>query len=155
MTPRFKTAVFAGTFNPFTIGHQAIVERALLIFDKVIIAIGHNVNKPADPSLVKRVEAIGKVFDGNDAVKVTTYSGLTADFVRESGATAILRGIRNITDFEYERNLADVNKKILGVDTVFLAADPEHSYISSSVVSELQAFGHDTSALVPNAKYKG
>ena len=155
MTPRFKTAVFAGTFNPFTIGHQAIVERALLIFDKVIIAIGPNVNKPADPSLVKRVEAIGKVFDGNDAVEVTTYSGLTADFVRESGATAILRGIRNITDFEYERNLADVNKKILGVDTVFLAADPEHSYISSSVVRELQAFGHDTSALVPNAKYKG
>lgn len=154
MTPRFKTAVFAGTFNPFTIGHQAIVERALLIFDKVIIAIGHNVNKPADPSLVKRVEAIGKVFAGNDAVEVTTYSGLTADFVRESGATAILRGIRNITDFEYERNLADVNKKILGVDTVFLAADPEHSYISSSVVRELQAFGHDTSALLPNAKYK-
>ena len=154
MTPRFKTAVFAGTFNPFTIGHQAIVERALLIFDKVIIAIGHNVNKPADPSLVKRVEAIGKVYDGNDAVEVTSYSGLTADFVRESGATASLRGIRNITDFEYERNLADVNKKILGVDTVFLAADPEHSYISSSVVRELQAFGHDTSALVPNAKYK-
>lgn len=153
MTPRFKTAVFAGTFNPFTIGHQSVVERALAIFDKVIIAIGHNVNKPADPSLVKRVEAISKVFEGNEAVEVTTYGGLTADFVRESGATAILRGIRSVTDFEYERNLADVNKKILGVETVFLVADPEYSFISSSVVRELQAFGHDTSALVPNAKY--
>ena len=154
MTPRFKTAVFAGTFNPFTIGHQSIVERALTIFDKVIIAIGHNVNKPADPSLVKRLETISKVFEDNEAVEVTTYSGLTADFVRESGATAILRGIRSVADFEYERNLADVNKKILGVETVFLTADPEYSYISSSVVRELEAFGHDTTALVPSAKYK-
>lgn len=152
MTPRFKTAVFAGTFNPFTIGHQSIVERALTIFDKVIIAIGHNINKPADPALVKRVETIKKVFDGNEAVEVMTYSGLTADFVRESGATAILRGIRSIADFEYERNLADVNKKILGVETVFLTADPEYSYISSSVVRELEAFGHDTTALIPGAR---
>lgn len=152
MTPRFKTAVFAGTFNPFTIGHQSIVERALTIFDKVIIAIGHNINKPADPALVKRVETIKKVFDGNEAVVVTTYSGLTADFVRESGATAILRGIRSIADFEYERNLADVNKKILGVETLFLTADPEYSYISSSVVRELEAFGHDTTALIPGAR---
>ena len=152
MTPRFKTAVFAGTFNPFTIGHQSIVERALVIFDKVIIAIGHNINKPADPSLVKRLETISKVFEGNEAVEVMTYSGLTADFVRESGATAILRGIRNVTDFEYERNLADVNKKILGVETVFLAADPEYSFISSSVVRELEVFGHDTASLVPSEK---
>lgn len=152
MTSRFKTAVFAGTFNPFTIGHQSIVERALTIFDKVIIAIGHNINKPADPALVKRVETIKKVFDSNEAVEVMTYSGLTADFVRESGATAILRGIRSIADFEYERNLADVNKKILGVETVFLTADPEYSYISSSVVRELEAFGHDTTALIPGAR---
>lgn len=151
MTPRFKTAVFAGTFNPFTIGHQSIVERALTIFDKVIIAIGRNINKPADHALVKRVETIKKAFDGNEAVVVTTYSGLTADFVREAGATAILRGIRSIADFEYERNLADVNKKILGVETVFLTADPEYSYISSSVVRELDSFGHDTTALVPGA----
>lgn len=149
MTPKFKTAVYAGTFNPFTIGHKSIVERALTIFDKVIIAIGHNENKPADKNIVKRVEEIGDVFAGNDAVEVTAYTGLTARFVQETGAAAILRGIRNIADFEYERNLADVNKKILGVETVFITTLPEYSFISSSIVRELESYGYDTSPLTP------
>ncbi|MDE5786879.1 MAG: pantetheine-phosphate adenylyltransferase [Duncaniella sp.] len=143
-----KIAVFPGSFNPFTIGHRSIVERALAIFDRIVIAIGHNENKPVSSDVEQRMETIKDSFKGCEAVEVTTYSGLTADFVKATGACAILRGVRNITDFEYERNLADVNKKILGVETVFLTSLPEYSYISSSVARELKTFGHDISELV-------
>lgn len=149
MTPRFKTAVFPGTFNPFTVGHKSIVERALTIFDKVIIAIGHNENKPESGDIARRIDNIRRVFGGNEAVEVCAYSGLTADFVNEHGAAAILRGVRNIADFEYERNLADVNKNILGVETVFFTALPEYSYISSSVIRELKCNGHNVADLLP------
>lgn len=148
--PQTKTAVFPGTFNPFTIGHKSIVERALAIFDRVIIAIGHNENKPASSDIAQRVDSIKAAFAGIDAVEVITYAGLTADLVKETGACVILRGVRNVTDFEYERNLADVNKKILGVETVFLTSLPEYSYISSSMVRELKTFGHDVSHLLIN-----
>ena len=143
-----KTAIFPGTFNPFTIGHRSIVERGLAIFDRIIIAIGQNVNKPADENIVKRAEVIRGSFDGKRAVEVSVYSGLTAAFVKEKGACAILRGVRNISDFEYERNLADVNKNILGVETVFLIASPEYSYISGSMVRELASNGHDITHLL-------
>ena len=144
-----KTAVFPGTFNPFTIGHQSIVERGLAIFDRIIIAIGNNANKPAGADFVKRFRDIKKVFEDNPAVEVTVYSGLTAQFAKNAGACAILRGVRNISDFEYERNLADVNKKVLGIETVFLLSLPDHSYISSSMVRELEDNGHDISHLLP------
>ncbi len=144
-----KTAVFPGSFNPFTIGHKSIVERGLNIFDHIIIAIGHNGNKPMGDDLVKKIETIRKVFEGNDAVEVTAYHGLTAEYARSIGASAILRGVRNITDFEYERNLADVNKNVLGIETVFLFSLPEYSCISSSMVRELASFGQDVSSLVP------
>ena len=145
-----RIAVFPGSFNPFTIGHKSIVERGLAIFDRIIIAIGCNVNKPIGEDVVERVKEIEQQFRDNDAVSVRTYSGLTADFVKGTGSCAILRGVRNFTDFEYERNLADVNKKLLGVETVFLTALPEYAYVSSSVVRELKAFGHDTRSLLGN-----
>lgn len=144
-----KTAIFPGTFNPFTIGHRSIVERGLTMFDKIVIAIGHNENKPTDENIVKRIGVIKKAFERNGSVEVTAYSGLTANYVKSVGACTILRGVRNISDFEYERTLADVNKKILGVETVFLFSLPEYSFISSSMVRELADNGHDISPLLP------
>lgn len=144
-----RTAVFAGSFNPFTIGHRSIVERGLELFDRIIIAIGHNGNKPDDENLVSRIERIRKIFHDDIRVDVMAYSGLTAAFVKRTGACAVLRGIRNISDLEYERNLADVNKNLLGVETVFLVSLPEYSFISSSMVRELEQNGYDVSALLP------
>ncbi len=143
-----RTAVFAGTFDPFTIGHKSIVERGLQIFDRIVIAVGVNPEKMSAQSIAERCEIIGKVFANNEAVNVTSYTGLTADFVKEIGAVAILRGVRNITDFEYERNLADINKNVLGVETCFLLSLPEYSYISGSMVRELKANGYDISRFV-------
>lgn len=140
-----RTAVFAGTFNPFTIGHKSIVERGLKLFDKIIVAVGVNPEKVSHETAEERCSAIRKVFEGNDGVEVMAYSGLTADFVTRTGACAILRGVRNITDFEYERNLADVNLNVLGVETCFLLSLPEYSYISGSMVRELQSHGYDVS----------
>ena len=144
-----KTAIFPGTFNPFTIGHKSIVERGLQIFDNIVIAIGHNENKPTGDNIVKRIETIKKAFIDNEAVEVVSYSGLTAEYAKKIGACAILRGVRNIADFEYERNLADVNKNILGIETIFIRSLPQYSYISSSMVRELEANGHDVSDLLP------
>ncbi len=144
-----KTAIFPGTFNPFTIGHKSIVERGLQIFDNIVIAIGHNENKPTGDNIVKRIETIKKAFIDNEAVEVVSYSGLTAEYAKKIGACAILRGVRNIADFEYERNLADVNKNILGIETIFILSLPQYSYISSSMVRELEANGHDVSDLLP------
>lgn len=142
------TAVFPGSFNPFTIGHKSIVDRALGIFDRVVVAVGHNIDKPGDDT-TRHIEAIRSAFRDNSRVEVTSYSGLTAEFVKRIEASAILRGVRNIADFEYERNLADVNKEILGVETVLMFSLPEYSYISSSMVRELAANGHDVSSLLP------
>lgn len=142
------TAVFPGSFNPFTIGHKSIVDRALGIFDRVVVAVGHNIDKPGDDT-ARHIEAIRRAFSDNSRVEVTSYSGLTAEFVKRIEASAILRGVRNIADFEYERNLADVNKEILGVETVLMFSLPEYSYISSSMVRELAANGHNVSSLLP------
>lgn len=143
-----RTAVFAGTFDPFTIGHKSIVERGLQLFDRIIIAVGLNPEKMSAQSVTERCDIIGEVFADNDAVDVMPYTGLTADFVKQTGALAILRGVRNLTDFEYERNLADINKNVLGVETCFLLSLPEYSYISGSMVRELKANGYDVSAFI-------
>ncbi len=143
-----KIAIFPGSFNPFTIGHRSIVERGLALFDKIVIAIGYNEHKPMAADIHKEMELIEEAYKDEPRVEVTLYSGLTAEFARKTGACAILRGVRNITDFEYERTLADVNKNILGMDTVFLIALPEYSYVSSSMVRELSANGHDITPLL-------
>lgn len=140
-----RTAVFAGTFNPFTIGHKSIVERGLKLFDRIIVAVGVNPDKVSGETAEERCAVIRKVFEGNKGVEVMSYSGLTADFVARTGASAILRGVRNVTDFEYERNLADINLNVLGVETCFLLSLPEYSYISGSMVRELQSHGYDVS----------
>ncbi len=143
-----KKVVFAGTFNPFTIGHKAIVERGLALADEVVVAIGYNENKP-EVETESRLDAIRKVFAGNSRVEVAAYSGLTADFARSIGADALLRGVRNLTDFEYEKNLADINRAVLGIETILLVADPDTAMISSSTVRELKRNGYDVSRFLP------
>jgi pantetheine-phosphate adenylyltransferase len=132
-----KIAVFAGTFDPFTIGHQDIVNRALPLFDKIIIAIGINEEKNPLFSLDERIDIIGKSFINQNKITVKTYTGLTGDFCKTNSATYLLRGIRNAIDFQYENDLAQANKEIFGLETVFFITQPTLSHISSSLVREL------------------
>lgn len=144
-----RTVLFAGTFDPYTRGHHALVERALAMFDKVVVAVGHNLGKNCMFSLEERVSAIEKVYAGNDRVSVAVYDTLTMDFARSVGAVALLRGVRSVKDFEYERDIADVNLRLGGMDTVLLISEPEYASVSSSVVRELMKYGKDVSALLP------
>ena len=144
-----RTVLFAGTFDPYTRGHHALVERALAMFDKVVVAVGRNLGKNCMVSLEERVSAIEKVYAGNDRVSVAVYDTLTMDFARSVGAVALLRGVRSVKDFEYERDIADVNLRLGGMDTVLLISEPEYASVSSSVVRELMKYGKDVSALLP------
>jgi len=155
MTQKSKTLLFAGSFNPFTHGHLRLVERALPLADRIVIAIGYNADKHPESDVRQRLADISNAVAPlslampEKEITVTSYSGLTADFAKKTGADFLLRGVRNITDFEYERNLADINLKILGIDTILLVAEPEYGFISSSAVRELKANGFDTSSLLP------
>lgn len=146
-----RIALFPGSFNPFTVGHKSIVDRAIPLFDRIIIAIGTNAEKSEADSddLARRIRAIASVYEDEPAVEVYAYEGLTSDFAAEMGAGFLLRGVRSIQDFEYERTLADVNRRISGLETVLLYSLPEYSSISSSVVRELQSYGVDVSDFLP------
>ncbi len=144
-----KTALFAGTFDPYTRGHHALVERALVLFDTVVVAVGRNLDKKCMFSIEERVSAIEKLYAGNERVKVAVYDTLTMDFAQSVGATALLRGVRSVKDFEYERDIADINLRLGGIDTVLLVSEPEYAAISSSVVRELMKYGKDVSELLP------
>lgn len=144
-----RTVLFAGTFDPFTRGHHSLVLRALAQFDKVVVAVGHNSGKQCMFSIEERVAAIEKLYAGNDAVEVRPYNGLTIDFAREVGASALLRGVRSVKDFEYERELADINMRLSGIDTVLLVSEPGLSSVSSSVVRELISYGKDVTEFLP------
>ena len=143
------TALFAGTFDPYTIGHHALLERALALFDTIVIAVGNNIGKHCLASADERVAAIERLYEGNGRVRVVMYDTLTMDFAREVGATALLRGVRTVKDFEYERELADVNRLMGDIETVLLVSEPEYAHISSSLVRELLKYGKDVSALLP------
>lgn len=145
-----RTALFAGTFDPFTKGHHALVLRALAIFDKVVVAVGRNMGKKCLFTVEQRVEAIEKLYAADKRVEVMAYDGLTMDLAKEIGTTALLRGVRNTKDFEYEREIADVNFRIGGIETVLLMSEPEHASISSSIVRELMNYGKDVTALLPD-----
>lgn len=145
-----RIALFPGSFDPFTIGHADIVKRALAMFDKVVIGVGVNENKRNQWSAAQRVDAIRKIYCGNPCVEVVSYECLTVDIARQVGADFILRGIRSVKDFEYERDIAGVNKRLSGIETVFLLSDPAYADISSGVVRELMAFGKDVSAFLPH-----
>lgn len=142
------TAIFPGSFDPFTIGHADIVRRGLQMFDRIVVAVGYNVAKQTGTPVAERVEAIDRVFDGEPRVKVVAYSDLTADLAEREGAHFLLRGVRSVKDFEYERDMAAVNAE-LGLETVFLLADPRYAHISSSVVRELASYGRDITPYLP------
>lgn len=141
-------ALFAGSFDPFTIGHRSIVERALTMFDKVVVAVGHNEHKQGLWTVEERVEAMSDVFADDDRVEVTSYSGLTAKFAGTIGADVLLRSARGVIDFEFERTLADANRALAGIDTVILISLPEYSFVSSSMVRELIHNGENASEYI-------
>lgn len=149
MSNKQITALFAGTFDPYTIGHHRIVQRALAMSDKIVIAIGRNIGKQTMLSIEERTEAIKKLYADEPRVEVTSYEGLTTDYAQSIGATHLLRGVRSVKDFEYERDLADLNLRIGGVDTLLLISEPEYAAISSSIVRELMSYGKDISKLIP------
>ncbi len=144
-----KIAIFPGSFDPFTIGHADIVQRALPLFDKVIIAVGENITKTPLFPLKERLQQIEKAFANEPKVTVEAYKGLTADFARERGAAYILRGVRCVADFEYERNMAEANKALTGMETILLYTSPQYAYISSTLVRDLQKHGKDITAFLP------
>ena len=141
--------LFPGSFDPFTLGHADLVERALQLFDEVVIAVGINEQKAGWIPVEERVRAIRILYKEQARVRVESYSGLTTDFAHSIGAKAILRGVRSIKDFEYEMQMADVNRQLTGIDTVVLFADPRYASLSSSIVRELAHFGKDITAFLP------
>jgi pantetheine-phosphate adenylyltransferase len=143
-----RIALFPGSFNPFTKGHADIVSRALTLFDKVIIGIGINSEKPQE-GIAENLENIKSAYSKEPRVKVITYTTLTADVVKKENATCIIRGIRNDVDLKYESEIAQVNYTLFKVETIFLLASPELKEISSSIVRELQKFGKNITDLLP------
>ncbi|MDR2854108.1 MAG: pantetheine-phosphate adenylyltransferase [Prevotellaceae bacterium] len=144
-----KRAIFPGTFDPFTIGHYSIVQRGLTLFDEIIVAIGNNQTKKTLFPLETRIDIAQQAFAGDERVKVQSYDCLTVDFARQANAKYILRGIRSVTDFDYEHSIADANHKLAGIETVVFFTEYEYSYISSSVVRDLILYGKDLTAFLP------
>jgi pantetheine-phosphate adenylyltransferase len=145
-----KIAVFPGSFDPFTVGHEAIVKRALCLFDEIIIAVGANALKKSYYSLATRKEMISKIFKNEPRVKIDHYEGLTVDYCREHGAEYILRGLRTSADFEFERAIAQVNREMVqDVESVFLLTLPEHTHVNSTIVRDIIRSGGDASKFVP------
>jgi pantetheine-phosphate adenylyltransferase len=144
-----RKAIFPGTFDPYTIGHYSLVKRSLELVDEIVIAIGVNDAKKTYFSLEKRVKMIRSLYKDENRVSVETYSNLTVDYAGETGARFIIRGIRTVNDFEYEKTIADMNRNISGIETIVLFTEPELTHISSTVVRELLRFGHDVSRFLP------
>jgi len=148
--PAERLAIFPGTFDPLTYGHAAIVRRGLRLFDRVLVAVTVNVRKRPLFTFSQRVAMIEEVFDYDPRISVESLEGLLATYARERGALAILRGLRAPSDFEYELQMAQMNRHLNPeLDTVFLATEAVGSYVSSSLVKEVHALGGDVSALVP------
>ena len=145
-----KRAVFPGSFDPFTLGHQDIVERGVTIFDEIIIGIGHNADKNYMFSLDQRKMFIEQCFENNPKVKVMDYNGLTIDFCKSIEANYLLRGVRNNGDFEFEKAVARTNRELSEIETVFLLTSVQTSFISSSIVREIIRNKGDYERFVPD-----
>ncbi len=146
-----RIAIFPGSFDPFTVGHENVVLRGMELFDEIIIAIGYNSNKSGFYPVEKRKEWIKEVFRQFPQVRIEKYEGLTVDFAKQQGATHILRGLRTSADFEFERAIAQINKSMSGVDTVFILTTPEHTPVNSSIVRDIIKHGGDASKFIPQA----
>ncbi|ANH60346.1 pantetheine-phosphate adenylyltransferase [Dokdonia donghaensis] len=145
-----RKAVFPGSFDPITLGHYDIIERGLTLFDEIILAIGVNSDKKYMFSLEQRKQFLEDTFKDEPRIKVMTYKGLTIDFCKEQESEFILRGLRNPGDFEFEKAIAHTNRKLSGIETVFLLTSSGKSYISSSIVRDVIRNGGDCSGLVPD-----
>ncbi len=147
-----KIAVFPGSFDPITLGHESIVRRAMPLFDRIIIAIGTNADKTGYFPVEKRLEWIRSVFSDCPEISVESYQGLTVDFCRERNAKYLIRGLRTSADFEFERGVGQVNNRLdSSLETVFLLTLPEHVMITSSIVREVHKYGGDVRQFVPSA----
>lgn len=145
-----KTGVFVGSFDPFTVGHDSIVTRALGLFDRLVIGVvGDQVHKPDMAPATERMKAIQELYADEARIEVKPYYGLAVDFAREQGAQYIIKGVRSVKDFEYEREQVDINRQISGIETVLLFAEPRYASVSSSVVRELRHFGRDVDEFLP------
>ncbi|MBR4730294.1 MAG: pantetheine-phosphate adenylyltransferase [Prevotella sp.] len=148
-----RTGVFVGSFNPFTIGHDSIVRRVLPLFDRLVIGVvGDNVHKPDMPSAEERMAAIRQLYASEKRVEVKSYHGLAMDFAKAEGALYIIKGVRSVSDFEYEQWQADFNRRLGGIETILLYTEPELASISSSALRELQHFGVDITPFLPQKK---
>ena len=143
------TAIFTGSFDPFTIGHYDIVSRALPLFSRIVIGVGVHERKPYMQSAEQRCATIARIYADEPKIEVKSYSDLTVDFARREGAIYIIKGVRSVKDFEYEREQADINRQLSGIDTLLLYSDPRYSSISSSMVRELIHFGQNVSRYLP------
>jgi pantetheine-phosphate adenylyltransferase len=145
-----RIAVYPGSFDPMTLGHQNLVERALHVFDEVVLAVLVHPDKRALFSAEERVDLIGRVFTGNPRVSVDSFQGLLVDFMRRRGARTVLRGLRAVQDFEYEFQMTMMNRRMApSVDTVYLMTDEQFFYIASRTVKEVASLGGDIRGLVP------
>lgn len=143
------TGIFTGSFDPYTIGHDDILRRALPLFDHIVIGIGVNERKSYMQSAEERMKTIKAIYADEPKVDVKTYNDLTIDFARRENASYIIKGVRSVKDFEYERDQADINRQLSGIETLLLYADPRYSAVSSSMVRELIHFGQDVSRFLP------
>tara|TARA_B110000495_G_C22388247_1_gene249862 strand:+ start:37 stop:495 length:459 start_codon:yes stop_codon:yes gene_type:complete len=145
-----KIAIFPGSFSPFTVGHQSVVNRALPLFDKIIISIGINSEKNQYFSIEERLQWIKDVYGNNPKIEIKFYEGLTVDFCKKENANYILRGLRNSHDFKFEKGIAQMNKDLnKEVETIFIITPPEISHISSSIIRDIIKNGGDVSKFIP------
>lgn len=144
-----KKAIFPGSFDPFTIGHYSVVKRGLELFDHITIGVGSNCSKKSFFTLEKRLDIIRQAFHDEPRVSVKAYNSLTIDFAKEEEANFILRGVRSANDFEYEKSIADINKRLSSIETVLLFTEPQHSAVSSTIVRDLLSYGKDVAEFLP------
>jgi len=149
--PNGRTAIYPGSFDPLTMGHVDVVERAMHLFDHLVVAVAHNAAKDTLFSPRERVDMLSEVLRGFANVRVDTFDGLLVQFAQDTGATALIRGLRAVSDFEYEFQMALMNRRLApDIETVFLMTDAEKAFLSSSTVKEVARLGGDIHGLVPD-----
>ncbi len=153
MSPR--TALFPGSFDPITLGHLDLIQRSLVHFDRMVVAVGHNSDKKYLFDLATRLRWLQELLAGDSRIQVLTYEDLTARFCQEIGASFIVRGLRNTLDFENEKSIAQLNRDLFGVETFFLVCDPGLQAVSSSVVRDIVLHGGNPAPLVPAVVARG
>ncbi|MBP5257555.1 MAG: pantetheine-phosphate adenylyltransferase [Prevotella sp.] len=141
--------LFVGSFDPFTIGHASVVRRVLPLFDEVVIGVGHNISKNSIQTPEERVSDIRRLYADEKKIRVVEYDGLTVDLARQVGASFLIKGVRSVKDFEYERDQADINRMLTGIETILIMSEPHLAAVSSSLVRELKALGKDITPFVP------